>query len=149
MDLSAMLVPGVQNFVTAVLGDAWTATRDLLARRLSRGRSEAGSVVAAVDAVDADAHADGIAQELERIRSQCLAAFPDGEPDRRFMEGFWYCYLSGMLHEHPDLAAILAEVREEAARATPTVSNVSIENSGTFGRVVQNVGDVSGGIVMN
>jgi hypothetical protein len=37
MDLSAIITPAAQRLATAMLGDAWTAARDAIARRMGRG----------------------------------------------------------------------------------------------------------------
>jgi hypothetical protein len=129
VDLSAMLMPGVQKVVSAVLGDAWIATRDLLARRLGRN----------------DDDAEQVARELEVSRSASLAPFAGGEPDRSFVEGFWYCQLARWSDERAGLLEVLGELAAGTARPAPVMS---IVNSGTAEKLVQNIGDIHGGVTM-
>jgi hypothetical protein len=151
MDLSPVLMPGVQSVVTAILGDAWTSTRDLILRRLKHDGDQKSDAAA-------EAEAEQVSHELELFRTRSLEPFANAEPDRRFLEGFWYCHLARMLDDHPGLADVLAELAAGAGEAQPSVSvvsnvahinNVSVVNSGEAGRLLQNSGDIHGGVTMN
>jgi hypothetical protein len=62
------------------------------------------------------------------------------------MEGFWFCYFIQVLEEHPEIAETLVGQLRELPRAdSSAVSNV---NSGRVDNLIQNVGDIHGGITM-
>lgn len=151
MDLSPIVMPGVQNIVTAMLGDAWTATRDLIARRLGHGDADGhGGEPGAADGHKpaAEPESGRVSRELDLLRTRSLEPFANAEPDRRFLEGFWYCYVTRMLDEHPGLADVLTELVAGPGEPRTSLSVVSNINSGEVGRLLQNSGDIHGGVTM-
>jgi hypothetical protein len=133
MDISALLLPGAQNLATAMLSDAWTNTRDAIARHWGRGsRKKAEEAVA----------------ELEDSRSRALALFPDPGPDRELLvQAFIAGYLAALARTEPDRLQALAGLEPGAVPLTSpaVVGNLA---SGIADRVVQISGDVRGGVHM-
>jgi hypothetical protein len=129
MDLSALVLPGTQQLLAAMMGDAWSTARDAIARRLGRdGRAEAAQAATALDA----------------SRTRVLAAHADGRDDLTLA----YCagYLEGLLAGRPDLD--LAQLLEAlpGTRAEEGPQQVGNYNSGTVGKLLQVDGDIHGGV---
>jgi hypothetical protein len=129
MDLSAMLLPGAQKVATAMLGDAWTATRDAIARRWGKGDKKA---------------VDKVTSDLEVSRTQALSLIDGGSSDERLLTVFWMGYLAGIASEHPDW---LAELVEPVPVSTAS-ETVGIANYGKIGNLVKVDGDIHGGFRM-
>jgi hypothetical protein len=130
MDLSALLLPGAQNLVTAMLGDAWTSTRDAIARRWGKGDKTS---------------TDQAVAELDDSRSQAIALFAAGEPDERLLEAFVAGYLAAIVRARPDRVEAIIEL---GAASQPGSARGGNHNSGRVGKLVQIDGDVDGGIRM-
>ncbi len=131
MDLSALLLPGAQKLATAMLGDAWTLTRDAIARRWGRG--------------DVDATDKAVA-ELDDSRSQALELFGRDLGNERLMNAFLAGYVAALARTQPErVDALVSLDLEPGLPAGGTVGNV---NTGRVGKLVQIDGDVRGGIHM-
>jgi hypothetical protein len=127
MDLSGLVVPGTQQLLAAMMGDAWSAVRDVIARRVGRGSATEQERAVAV---------------LEESRARVLAAHAGGRDDLTLM----YCagYLEGLRAGRPDLA----DLRDifPAARSAQDRESVGNYNSGTVGKLLQVDGDIHGGV---
>ncbi|WP_194904205.1 hypothetical protein [Catenulispora rubra] len=130
MDVSALLLPGAQKVATAMLGDAWNATRDAIARRWGRGDKQA---------------VDKVAADLEVSRTRVLALAGGDAPDERLLTAYWMGYLAGVANDHPDWLETLADVVTPQA-GTPRTGG--IVNTGEIGKFVKIDGDVNGGLRM-
>lgn len=130
MDASELLLPGVQNLLSAMLSDTWSAIRGALAHRLSRNTAD---------------DADKIAGELENARNLAVpAAGLSGSGDRREAQAFLAGYLYAMQQRYPDLdraaTSAIADVQVSGERST-----VSTGAGATF--VVH--GDVGSAVSIN
>jgi len=120
MDLSTLLMPGAQKLATAMLSDAWTATRDAIARHWGRGdRAETAKAVA----------------ELDASREQALAAFDSPHPDERLLQAFLAGYLAALTGSDPERLQVLQSLNvTPASGSTFTVHDAKIENLVQAGR---------------
>src|SRR5260221_8728792 len=98
MDLSALLLPGAQKLATAMLGDAWTLTRDAIARRWGRG--------------DVDATDKAVA-EPDDSRSQGLESFGRDLGNERLMNAFLAGYVAAFARTQPESADALGRLALE------------------------------------
>jgi hypothetical protein len=130
MDISAMLLPGAQKVATAMIGDAWTVTRDAIARRWGKGDKKAE---------------DKAATELEVSRTRALALIDGGEPDERLLTAYWLGYLAGVANDHPEWLEALSDVSVQRGELARTAGFV---NTGTVEKLVQVEGGVHGGLQM-
>lgn len=113
-----------------MLGDAWNATRDAIARRWGKGDKQA---------------VDKAAAELDVSRARVLALADGGVPDERLLTAYWMGYLAGIANDHPEWLEAVVEVGMPHS-ATPRTGG--IVNTGQVGKLVQIDGDVHGGIQM-
>lgn len=135
MDLSTVLMPGAQSLASAMLGDAWTATRDVIARRWGRGGR--------AERTEAEAHL-----EASRARANLLVAGADDAGERnRILVAYWIGYLAALLDERPDLSEAVGALRTAPAAAAGAVE-VQNNNPGTvYGNVIQ-ARNISGGVYL-
>lgn len=143
MDLSTVLTPGLQNLVTAMLGEAWGATRDALARRLGRGDAESTQKAG---------------YELDSVREDVQALVQDGEGtldvelDRRLLEAYVAGYLRRVREEHPDvdeaLTALPASIEAADQSTVATGSGMTQVFHGKVGSVFS-VERLDGGLTVN
>jgi hypothetical protein len=132
MDLSAVVFPGAQSLVSAMLSDAWAGTRAVIARRWGRGSHR--------ETAQAESR-------LEDGRTQALALAGDGPARDAILAAYWAGYLAALLAERPDL---LDAVRDLGAPTQPAaaVSRSEVHNSNTgtvHGKLLQ-AGDIHGDI---
>lgn len=128
MDLSGLVMPGTQHLVAAMMGDAWSAARDAIARRVGRGdNAEEERAITALDA----------------SRARVLAAQAGGRDDLTLM----YCagYIEGLLAGRPDLAD-LRDILPAPDDDVPARGGVGNYNSGRVGKLLQVDGDIHGGV---
>lgn len=132
MDLSTVLMPGAQSLASAMLGDAWSATRDAIARRWGRGgRAELAK---------AEAHL-----EASRARANALVSGAADPAERdRILVAYWIGYLAALLDERPDLGEAISALRAPAAG--PGGGDVHNSNSGTVHGALVQARDISGGV---
>ncbi|ACU71417.1 hypothetical protein Caci_2499 [Catenulispora acidiphila DSM 44928] len=152
MDLSTLLLPGAQNLATAMLSDAWTATRDAVARRWGRGDHAATKQAAA---------------ELDDSRTQALALFPasagvdavvPAAADPALLQAFLAGYLAALARTDPGrlpaLFSLTAQPGQQAAAAAArNVNYGEVErlvqvDAESIDKLVQIDGDVQGGFHM-
>jgi hypothetical protein len=127
-----MLMPGAQSLASAMLGDAWSATRDAIARRWGRaGRAEL---------TEAQAHL-----EASRARANTLVAGTADPAQRdRILVAYWIGYLAALLDERPDLGEAISSLRPAPAAAPR--GDVHNNTSGTVNGSVVQARDISGGV---
>ncbi|MEZ0115163.1 hypothetical protein ABH920_009198 [Catenulispora sp. EB89] len=130
MDVSTLLLPGAQKLAQAMLGDAWTLTRDALARRWGRGER------AAVEAA---------AIELDDSRQHALALFGGGQVDEAQLNAFIAGYLAALARNEPERVRDLANLEPASRPSELTVGNI---NAGQVAKLAQIDGDVHGGVHM-
>lgn len=126
MDLDSVIVPGAQSLVTAMLTDAWSSARALVARRWGRSGE----------------HPADVELRLEQAKEQSLTlAGSDGDRQGR-LEAYWAGYLAGLLAERPELVGAVREL------ASGGLSEATTQNSNTgtvHGHLLQ-ARDINGGV---
>jgi hypothetical protein len=130
MDLGALLMPGAQNIVTAMLGDAWTTTRDAIARRWGRGDDSATELAVA---------------ELDDSRSQALSLFSGQSLDEQIMRGFVAGYLAAAMRDRPERVDAIRALTE-GRLLDGDVGRGGNHNTGQVTKLVQIDGNVEGGV---
>lgn len=133
MDISALLMPGAQGLATAMLSDAWTATRDAIARLWGRGNHD--------DAAEAS-------RELEDSRTRALELFSASDGDRQaLVQAFLAGYLAALGRTDPERVEALTSVVSDPqpVEGTAKVGNL---NQGRVDKLVQIDGNVRGGVHM-
>lgn len=101
MDLSTIATPGIQSLVTAMLGEAWSATRGALARRLGRGDAESTRA--------AERELDSVRSDVRMLVTDAESA-ADPEADYRLIQAYVAGYLRRMREEAPEVDEVLAEL---------------------------------------
>jgi hypothetical protein len=146
MDLMAVITPGAQSLVTAVLTDSWSQARAALSR-LWAHRRPAGLAAGADSAA-----LEHVGTQLDLARTQAIEVAGEGtEPERASrMEVFWIGYLAGQIAARPELAEAIqmlpGMLGAGSGSAPVTVAANSKTVSGTVhGNAIQ-ADDVSGGI---
>jgi len=163
MDLTAVLMPGAQSLVSAILTDTWVQARSAVAKLLARrapghgasaDRAAIGSATidaAAIDSAPIDPVAiDQAGRELDSARLQALELAGEGsEADRSArMQLFWAGYLAGQLSARPELAGAIAALPGLLASSAPVSQSTTVRNSfdGTSSGIVIQVGNLHGGV---
>jgi hypothetical protein len=115
MDMSTVLLPGAQNLASAMLTDAWSAIRGVIARKWARGDETSTSrMETELDAVRADAIAVSQAAGSDANSSS-------GQRQRE-LAFYWAGYLRRLLEERPDLAEVIASLPAADMQGHTTVS---------------------------
>ncbi len=144
MDLAAVVVPGAQSVVTAILTDTWKAARAVLERAWTRSHGQQGA---------GEGERGGQAgHELDVVRRQSLEIAGQGSAQEREMRMglFWAGYLAAQANAHPELVELLAELPALLAgnAGGPVSTSTSTHNtlSGTVHGSVVQTGSVQGSI---
>ena len=151
MDLTAVIMPGAQSLVTAIVTDTWNQAHTAIAKLWARRRPAPGTGAATATYTDPDPTAiEQAGHDLETARRQALELAGNGpESDRAArMQLFWAGYLAGQLAARPELADALAELPALLGAGTVTSQTTNVHNtiSGTVhGNAVQ-AGDIHGNI---
>jgi hypothetical protein len=118
MDLSTIVTPGLQNLVTMMLGETWSAARDALARRLGRGDAESTR--------KAEVELDSVRTEVRALAGDGQGASDVGaEIDRRVLEAYVAGYLRRVREENPEV--------DEALAVLPTANQASDQSTVSTG----------------
>jgi hypothetical protein len=131
VDPTAIVLPGAQALVTQILSDGWTQARAWLARRLGHS---AGTRQADIE----------VRLEAAHAQTAALAA-PGDIPQRALLEAYWAGYLAALVGEHPEFAAIVAELAVPSADGTADGRNANSVTGTVTGNLVQ-ARDIHGGI---
>lgn len=136
MDLSTVVMPGVQSLVTAILTDTWAQARTAVAKLWARKHSGAATVEQA-------------GRELDAARKQALELAGSGSEAERAsrMQLFWAGYLAGQAAARPELAAAFAEIPALLGARSQT-SQISMVNNSVSGIARDSVqtGDIHGNL---
>jgi hypothetical protein len=143
MDLSTILTPGLQNLLSVMLGEGWSAARGTLARWLGRG--DEGSTRAAEHELDA------IRAEVRALAKTHEAA-ADAATDRRLLEAYVAGYLRRVREQHPDVDAVLASlptvIHSSDQSTVATGSGMTQVFHGKVGSVLS-IEQLDGGLTVN
>ncbi|MFF3956167.1 hypothetical protein ACFYY1_23510 [Streptomyces sp. NPDC001890] len=129
-ELAALAASGATALLGHMVSDAWTHTRDRVARFLARGE-ETG----------------GVDEELEASRAELIAARDGDDPDAvADIEDEWRLRMRRALRADPAAAQELRLLLDEIAPRTAGVSTVTVNNnvSGGTGNVVNQGQNFSG-----
>lgn len=142
MDPAALVLPGAQSLVTAVLTDAWETVRSGLARTWARRHTDrhTGTSVVAADAPDAAA-IEHAGRELDSARTQALELAGHGDEASRAarMELFWAGYLAGQLAARPELAEALQALPALLGSRTASEAGLGTVHNSSTGTVRGNL----------
>jgi len=138
MDLSAILLPGAQNLVSAMLGDTWSAARSALSHVWARGDSD---------------RTHAMEQELDEVRAETLDLRGHGPlDDATAQQIVTYCagYLRHLVLERPDVVAALQALPTAtiAGRDAVTVTGgaaqvINGDITGSAFSIQQHTGDIN------
>jgi hypothetical protein len=130
VDFGALLMPGVKELATSMMSDAWSATRDAIARRWGRGDK---------------AETEKAVVELDHSRSQALSLFSGEEVDERIMQAFVAGFLASTTYQRPERADAMLALAE-GRLPVQEVTRGGNHNSGRVDKLAQIDGDVHGGV---
>ena len=145
MDLSTIVTPGLQNLVTMMLGETWSAARDALARRLGRGDAESTR--------KAELELDSVRTEVRALAGDGRGASDaDAEIDRRVLEAYVAGYLRRVREEDPEvdeaLATLPAAIQASDQSTVSTGGGMTQVFHGKVGSVFS-VERLEGGLTVN
>lgn len=131
-ELAALAASGASSLVGLMVSDAWSATRERVARLFARGGDE-----------------DQVAGELTAARAELAEAERNGDEEHRAdIQEAWKLRLRGLLRTDPEAAAELRSLLDEIAPAEPSAGGVVINNTvsgGTHHAPVIQVGQLGHG----